>query len=66
MTPQEIREYNKIVIEVAENISKPWKWATFILAGLLAGFVAFHFLCPAEVEVEQENKLSPNALNYKG
>lgn len=66
MEIQDIKEYNKIVIEVASEVSKPWKWATFILAVLLAGFVSFHFLCPAEVEIGQENKLSPNAVNYKG
>ena len=66
MTPEEIKEYNKIVIEVAEKISKPWKWTTFILAVLLAGFVAFHFLCPVEIDLDQYNNESPNALNYKG
>jgi len=66
MTFEEIKQYNAIVIEVSREVSKPWKWATFILAVLLAGFVSFHFLCPAEVEIGQENKLSPNAVNYKG
>lgn len=66
MTPDEIREYNKIVIEVSEKMIKPWKWMTFILSVLLAGFMAFHFLCPAEVEIGQENNQSQNSVNYKG
>ena len=66
MTPEEIREYNKIVIEVSERMVMPWKWATIIISVLLAGFMAFHFLCPAEVEIEQENNQSQHSVNYKG
>lgn len=66
MTPDEIREYNKIVIEVSEKMCKPWKWTTFILAGLLAGMITLYFFCPAEVEFEQSNELSTNSVNYKG
>lgn len=54
MTFEELKEYNKLVIDTAETVAKPWKWATFILAGLLAGMVALYFFCPAEVEVKQD------------
>lgn len=52
MDIQDIKEYNKIVIEVAREVSRPWKWATFILAGLLAGMIILYFVCPAEVELQ--------------
>ena len=53
MTPEEIREYNKIVIDVSEKMVKPWKWSTIILSLLLAGMVCLYFFNPTVVEVEQ-------------
>ena len=55
MEIQDIKEYNKIVIEVAREVSLPWKWATFILSFLLAGMIILYFVCPAEVQL-QANK----------
>ena len=66
MTPDEIKEYNKIVIDVSERLVKPWKWTTFILSVLLLGFMAFHFLCQEEVVVLQKNNNSQNSTNYNG
>lgn len=60
MTVDEIQKYNKIVVDTAKEIAqgyekalKAWKWATFILTFLLAGMIAFYFLCPTEVSVKQ-------------
>lgn len=53
MTPEEIREYNKIVIDVSEKMVKPWKWSTIILSVLLAGMVCLYFFKLTVVEVEQ-------------
>ena len=58
MTPEDIREYNKIVIEVSEKMCKPWKWTTFILAGLLTGMMTLYFLNPVEID------LDANGNNY--
>lgn len=59
METQDIKEYNKIVIEVAREMSAPWKWATFILAGLLSGMIILYFVCPAEIELQaNQNKES--------
>ena len=65
MTPQEIREYNKIVIEVAEQTTKPWKWTTFILSCLLAGMICLYFFNPSVVEVDQsfDTNNSSNIIN---
>lgn len=58
MEIQDIKEYNKIVIEVAREVSLPWKWATFILAFLLSGMIVLYFLNPVEVD------LDANGNNY--
>lgn len=63
MTFEEIKQYNAIVIETAREIAKPWKWTTFILAGLLAGMVALYFLCPMQVEFEQTADLTNSNNN---
>lgn len=55
MEIQDIKEYNKIVIEVAREVSKPWKWATFILAFLLAGMIVLYFLNPVEIDLDANN-----------
>lgn len=54
MTLEELREYNKIVIESAEEVSKPWKWATIILAIILLSMVSLYFFNPTEVVVNQD------------
>lgn len=54
MDIQDIKEYNKIVIEVAKEVSKPWKWSTFVLSLLLAGMVALYFFNPTVVDVDQK------------
>lgn len=53
MNIEELKEYNRLVIDASKEVAKPWKWTTLILAFLLAGMVALYFLCPAEVSVEQ-------------
>ena len=53
MTIDELKEYNKLVIDASKEVSKPWKWSTFILTFLLTGMIAFYFLFPAEVSVQQ-------------
>lgn len=62
---QDIKEYNKIVIDVAKEVSKPWKWSTFVLSLLLAGMLALYFLNPSVVDVEQNlnNSRSTNTVN---
>ena len=55
MDIQDIKEYNKIVIEVAQEVSKPWKYATFILSFLLAGMIALYFLNPVEIDLDANN-----------
>lgn len=52
MTPEELFEYNKIAIEVSREIARPWKWATFILAGLLAGMLFLYFFNPVEIDFD--------------
>lgn len=54
MTFEEIKQYNKLVIDTANDMAKGWKWATLILTGLLAGMIILYFTCPAEVEVKQD------------
>ena len=66
MDVKDIKEYNKIVIDVAREVSKPWKWATFIMAFLLAGMLMLYLFNPSTVDIEQENNHSPNAQNIKG
>lgn len=67
MTFEEIKQYNAIVIETAREIAKPWKWTTFILAGLLGGMVALYFLCPANVTVSADkNDMKESVINQKG
>ena len=55
MTPEEIREYNKIVIDVAEKMIKPWKWATLLLSLLLAGMLCLYFFNPTTVDFDANN-----------
>lgn len=55
MNIEELKEYNKIVIESAKECAKPWKWTTFILAGLLAGMIVLYFLCPSEISFDATN-----------
>lgn len=66
MNIEELKEYNKIVIESAKECAGPWKWTTFILAGLLAGMIVLYFLCPSEYIVEQDNTNAVESMNYKG
>lgn len=54
MTFEELKQYNALVITTAKEVARPWKWATLILAGLLAGMIILYFTCPAEVEVKQD------------
>ena len=65
MDIQDIKEYNKIVIEVAKEVSKPWKWSTFVLSLLLAGMVALYFFNPTVVDVDQkfDENNSTNIIN---
>lgn len=62
MTVDEIQKYNKIVVDTAREIAqgyekalKAWKWATFILAGLLFGMIVLYFLCPSEISFDATN-----------
>lgn len=66
MEIEELKEYNRLVIDAAKEVSKPWKWTTIILALLLGSLVAFYFLCPANIDVEQNNSNSTDSVNYKG
>ena len=63
MTPEEIREYNKIVIDVSEHIATPWKWSTAILALLLAGMLCLYFFNPVSFDVDQTNNNTSNSNN---
>lgn len=62
MTPDEIREYNKIVIEVSECMVKPWKWTTFILAILLFGMIALYFFNPTEIDFDANSNTNSEIL----
>lgn len=53
MNIEELREYNKLVIEASKEVAKPYKITTFILASLLAGMIALYFLCPSEIVLDQ-------------
>ena len=66
MNIEELKEYNKIVIESAKECAKPWKLTTFILAGLLAGMIVLYFLCPENVSVDQDNLHSVDSINING
>ena len=63
MDIQDVKEYNKIVIDVAKEVSKPWKWSTFVLSLLLAGMLALYFLNPITFDVDQLNNNSNNSQN---
>lgn len=67
MTFEEIKQYNKLVIDTANDIAKGWKWATFILGGLLLAMIILYFTCPAEVEVKQkfDGSNSIGTTNYQ-
>ena len=66
MTFEEIKQYHKLVIENAETVAKPWKWATFILAALLFTMIILYFNCPAEVEVNaNKNEMTESNINQK-
>lgn len=63
MTPEEIREYNKIVIEVSEKMVKPWKWSTCILFILLVGMLCLYFFNPTTIDIDQTANDSINTYN---
>lgn len=63
MTPEEIKEYNKIVIDVSEKMIKPWKWSTIILGLLLAGMVCLYFFNPVSIDVDQTANDSINTYS---
>ena len=63
MDIQDVREYNKIVIEVSKEMSRPWKWSTVILSVLLAGMLALYFFNPASIDIEQLANESTNVQN---
>ena len=52
---QDIKEYNKIVIDVAKEVSKPWKWSTFILSLLLLCMLALYFFNPTTFDLDANN-----------
>lgn len=67
MTFEEIKQYNKLVIDTANDIAKGWKWATLILAGLLAGMIILYFTCPTNVTVTADkNDMKESVINQKG
>lgn len=73
MTADEIQKYNKIVVDTAKEIAqgyekalKAWKWATFILAFLLIGMIAFYFLCPSNINLNQDNNFSDKNIVRNG
>ena len=67
MTFEELKQYNKLVIDTAETVAKPWKWATFILTGLLLAMIILYFTCPAEVEVNaNKNTMTESVITQKG
>lgn len=53
MNIEELKEYNRLVIEASKEVSKPWKWTTIILSILLGGMISLYFLCPSEIVVDQ-------------
>ena len=67
MTFEEIKQYNKLVIDTANDIAKGWKWATFILGGLLLAMIVLYFTCPANVTVSADtNDMKESVINQKG
>lgn len=66
MTIDELKEYNKLVIDASKEVSKPWKWSTFILTFLLAGMIAFYFLCPSTINLKQDNNFSDKNIVRNG
>lgn len=73
MTVDEIQKYNKIVVDTAKEIAqgyekalKAWKWATFILAFLLGGMIVFYFLCPSNINLNQDNNFSDKNIVRNG
>ena len=65
MDIQEVKEYNKIVIEVSKEMSRPWKWSTIILSLLLGGMIALYFFNPAIVDLDANNNNDSN-ITQKG
>lgn len=67
MNIEELKQYNNLVIESAKEVSKPWKFSTFILAILLILMVSLYFLCPAEYIVDQNfsGESSFGTVNYQ-
>lgn len=67
MTFEEIKQYNKLVIDTANDIAKGWKWATFILGGLLLAMIILYFTCPTNVTVSADkNDMKESVINQKG
>lgn len=66
MNIEELKEYNRLVIDASKEVAKPWKWTTFILAFLLAGMVVLYFLCPAEVDLTANNNQGSLIEQHKG
>lgn len=54
MNIEELREYNKLVIDASKEVCRPWKWTTAIISFLLIAMVALYFFCPANVLIEQD------------
>lgn len=65
MDIQDVKEYNKIVIEVSKEVSKPWKWSTFILSLLLVGMLLLYFFNPSVVDLDANNNNDSN-ITQKG
>ena len=67
MTFEEIKQYNALVISTAQEAAKPWKWATFILGGLLLAMIILYFTCPANVTVSADkNDMKESVISQKG
>lgn len=63
MNIEELREYNRLVVEASKEVSKPWKYTTFILSLLLGCMISLYFLCPAEIVIDQDNIGTENTNN---
>lgn len=65
MTPEELKEYNKIVIDVSKEMSNPYKITTIILALLLLCMSVLYFVYPSQIEL-QANKNEKSHIIQKG
>ena len=52
MNLNELREFNRLVLEASKEVVRPWKWTTFILSLLLFFMISLYFIFPSEISFD--------------